>query len=152
MVGISLPSQLGVQAWLEGEGISWAWWVVGEAVGLRRKALQSRCGMSLEQHKKESVCSSEVLSDWHSYTFTLWVCIYLQQGGLHSWVVEATKGCRGGRGREAWYPRERQQARKPAASWRLESTTQPVAQRKRTVNIFFVKPTVRDPKTFHLLS
>lgn len=43
--------------------------------------------------------------------------------------MEATKGGRGGRGGEAWYAREGQQAGEPAASWRLESTAQPVARR-----------------------
>lgn len=66
------------------------------------------------------------------------VCVYLQQGRLHGWVVEATKGSRRGRGRETWYPREGQQAGEPTASWRLEPTAQPVAQTTITTELLVV--------------
>ena len=60
-------------------------------------------------------------------------CVYLQQGRLHGLVMEATEGSRGGRGREAWYPGEGEQAGEPAASWRLESTAQTVTHRKTSI-------------------
>lgn len=44
---VSLPAQLGMQSWLEREGVSRTRMVVG----LRRKVLQCRCRMSLK-HKK----------------------------------------------------------------------------------------------------
>lgn len=42
-----------MQTWLKGEGVSWAWRVAGEAVGLRGKAFQSRGGVSLERDTEE---------------------------------------------------------------------------------------------------
>lgn len=48
---ISLPPRM--QAWLKGEGVSRAWRVAGEAVGLRGKAFQSRGGVSLERDTEE---------------------------------------------------------------------------------------------------
>lgn len=48
---ISLPPRM--QAWLKGEGVSRAWRVTGEAVGLRGKAFKSRVGMSLERDAEE---------------------------------------------------------------------------------------------------
>lgn len=44
---VSLPAQLGVQAWLQGEGVTRACWVVAKAVWLRSEALQRRRGVSL---------------------------------------------------------------------------------------------------------
>lgn len=44
---VSLPAQLGVQAWLQGEGVPRACWVVAKAVWLRSEALQRRRGVSL---------------------------------------------------------------------------------------------------------
>lgn len=66
MCDVSLPTQLWVEAWLEGEGVSRARRIVGEAVGLRRKALQTRGGMCLQKSR------------------------------LHAGVVEAAQGSRGG--------------------------------------------------------
>lgn len=52
-------------------------------------------------------------------------CVYLQEGRLHGWVVDSTQGRWGRRGRKAWNPRERQQSREAATSWRLKPTAQP---------------------------
>ena len=75
----------------------------------------------------------------------LCMCIYLQQGRLHGWVVETTKGSRGGRGREAWNTWEGQQAREPTASWRLESTTEPAACRSISIRLTSDSPNHSSP-------
>lgn len=48
---ISLPPRM--EARLKGERVPRAWWVIGEAVGLRGKVFQSRGGVSLERDKQE---------------------------------------------------------------------------------------------------
>lgn len=48
---VSLPPRM--EAWLKGEGVSRAWRVAGEAVGLRGKVFQSRGGVSLERDTEE---------------------------------------------------------------------------------------------------
>lgn len=117
---ISLPPRM--QARLKGEGVSWAWGVVGEAIGLRGEAFQSRGGVSLERDNGEFPW--RVLKFW---LFSLWanVCAYLQKSWWHGRVVEATQGSRGGRGSETWHPREGQQTREGTASWTLKSTAEP---------------------------
>lgn len=101
----SLPAQLRVQAWLQGEGVPWACWVVAKAVGLRSEALQRRCGVSLEAQRE--MRAAEVFS-FSKVMFVVWTSArYLQEGRLHGGVVDPTQGSWGGGGREGRHPRER---------------------------------------------
>lgn len=58
---VSLPAQLGVQAWLQGEGVPRACWVVAKAVRLRSEALQRRRGVSLEAQRERKAAEARVV-------------------------------------------------------------------------------------------
>lgn len=66
-----------MQAWLKGEGVSGAWGVVGEAVGLRGEAFQGRGGVSLEKRKGRVLVND--LDGQTPCGRCVGVCAYLQE-------------------------------------------------------------------------
>lgn len=72
---ISLPPRM--QAWLKGEGVSRAWRVAGEAVGLRGKAFQSRGGVSLEREFQQKSEAGDIKAQLLYLSAS--ACAYLQK-------------------------------------------------------------------------
>lgn len=79
---VSLPAQLGVQAWLQGEGIPRACWVVAKAVRLRSEALQRRRGVSLEAQRERKAAEARRFLE-HSYSSRGWAPV--PAGGQTAW-------------------------------------------------------------------
>lgn len=119
---VSLPAQLGVQAWLQGEGVPRACWVVAKAVRLRSEALQRRRGVSLGAQRERKAAEARLV--FRTFILThVDERLYLQEGGLHGGVVESTQGSWGGGGREGRHPWEGQQGWEATTSWRLKPRT-----------------------------